>query len=235
MLFLIIFYNQNFDLQELFGIILLFSINIYKKNIKANLKNNWNIIIYRYIINIFIRVTILYMQNFIIKVLWEEMEDIKDKYKTLSKELEKSLWIYIDKFNVKNNKEKKYDNLSFFITPTKWVNTIIYSINLSYKTHILLYMPELSNKDIVNIKNKDTQKIEIILEENYNYNEKQIDLFIKLLDQTNITIVNEEVKYNLIWIIWFWINKETKTIIEDNIEKWTIIYDLYKNELIKNI
>lgn len=165
------------------------------------------------------------MSNYIVKCSWYNISELLGEYKTISKEIHENISVFVSKFIDQNNKTKKFDDISFLITPENWYNTMVLSWCYFNNKKVVLLIDKL--KDINNI-----LEIKEILKNEYVYNDKQIELFEKiynrLKENNNIEIINKEISYNLLSVLWFWNEDNCKNEILESHSKKIPVYDMYE-------
>ena len=155
------------------------------------------------------------------EILWWTKED----YTFFSNEIIPNFNKFIKQALENKKLMNNFENINIILSPEKWLNTIILAslYKNEYKNLIYnIYIPELEKNKEINIK-----EIIKILKEKYSYNEKQIDLFIKIykedLEKKKSEIINEiPEKINLYASAYFW-----ETLNKDIIP----LYDLIPNRV----
>ncbi len=169
------------------------------------------------------------MKDYVVKISWYEYDLIKYDYKSFDRDLSESLNKFINQFNIKNEKDKKYNELKFLITPDKWFNSILLTYSYLNNTKLIIFIPEYNKK-------LSDEELKWILKEKYWYEKKQYEFFIKLINEKkeNIELINKSTEHNMLWVLWFG-EKDISTYkqIINNHKKKIPIYDIYNLEILK--
>lgn len=136
-------------------------------------------------------------ENYYIGIIWEDVKEFQLDYKYLSKEIIWNTLKVYESINKKNLSLNKYKDIILVTTPNIWSDSIFLTAAYLNNLKCDIFIPELKWKE------DNKNEIMKVLKSEYNYNKKQIDLFLKIIEWNNIKINSDFLPLNLACINFF--------------------------------